>query len=492
MPSTTWQYNPTWHQAAWGLLGQKPGVPFAPNATQAPAVQEFLAGCRLLLLCGGERSGKSILASAIAILTMGPDAKAPKGKAHRPRRYWIIGPDYRQSRPEFLYIHDALARGGFVAKSSMPQSETSPWSLETSWGVILETRSAGEVMKLASFTVDGVIIAEAAQQTEETLRKSLGRVAETRGWIILVGTLEDGLPWYEEYLRRWSAPNPEDGKSFSIPTWSNVDIFPLGRNDPEMLRLMHALPADYVAHRFGAQAIRRSNLVVPEFDYRSHVKQLALNPDLPVELAVDPGKNAYAVVLLQHEGAYTHVLDCVYTRGMIAQAVIPLVMQHPAWPYVDTDAPATHVMDIAGFGEPGTESQASLWREITGIQFVGKLQKERDTIAVLRYRLNIDPILGVPLVDFADTMRTGVAPDGTSLTMLSEFDLWRWPKRTLGGNEPEKPIDSNNHALKALGYKLLYKYGNQRLERKRSTAGVKRASWRVHGNFAQTFGRRVR
>lgn len=469
------QYSAGWHKVCWNLM-RGDGMPFVPNGVQAPVAAAFIDGVRLLLICGGERSGKSMLTAALTMMDMGPDPLRRGGKWLRKKRFWIVGPDYRQCRPEFQYIFETLERGGFVEKAAMPQGETMPWSLETKWGVILETRSAGEVMKLSSFTVDGIVIAEAAQQTEETLRKSLGRVAETRGWIIMVGTLEDGLPWYEDYLRRWAAPNPEGGMSFSIPTWSNVDIFPGGRDDPEILRLVQALPADYVAHRFGASAIRRSNLVVPEFEYGTHVKKVVMDPDLPVQLCVDPGKNAYAVVFVQHRGVYTYVLDCVYTRGWIAQQVIPHCMAHELWPHVD-ETPGVHVMDIAGMGEPGTESQASLWLKIAGIRFTGKYQKERDTISVLRHRLHVDPILGTPLVVFSDKMRSGVAPDGSATEMLSEFDLWRWPKRTLQGNEAEKPIDANNHALKALGYKLLLKYGVMREERKRGSWGVKRKSW---------------
>jgi hypothetical protein len=465
-----------WQKLFWGLLSPD-GKPFKPNAAQEPIIREFEAGNRLILICGGERSGKSLTASAILGLVMGPELNATRRK-----RYWIIGPDYRQCRPEFLYVYDALERGGLVEKASLPQSETMPWSLETQWGTVLETRSASDVMKLASFTVDGIVIAEAGQQTEETYRKALGRVAETRGFILMVGTLEDGLPWYEEYLRRWATSNPEGGRSFSMPTWSNLDVFPGGRDDPEIQRLIASLPNDYVAHRFAAEPVRRQNLVVPEFDYRTHVRVLSPNPDLPVELAVDPGKNAYAVVFVQHEGAFTYVLDCIYTRGEIAQQVIPRVMAHRLWNQVSRE-PSAHVMDIAGFAEAGTESQFTIWRDATGLIFTGRYQKEKDTIAVVRSRLMTDPVLGLPLIQFSDRMRTGIAPDGTATEMLSEFDLWRWPKRGFNSSEADKPVDANNHALKALGYKLLIRYGMQRDARKRSTAGVKRESWNPAAGF---------
>jgi hypothetical protein len=311
----------------------------------------------------------------------------------------------------------------------------------------------------------------------------MGRIAESRGFIILVGTLEDGLPWYEGYLRRWSAPNSEGGRAFSIPTWSNLAVFPNGKDDPEILRLIAALPADYVANRFGAIPVRRSNLVIPEFEFKTHVKHLPVRTDLPVELAVDPGKNAYVVLFVQHEGAFTYVLDCIYKRGMIAQLLIPEVMRHPLWDYVKPESPNSHVIDIAGNAEPGTESQVQIWRNIAGINFSYKYYKERDTIATLRHRLHVDAITGAPLVLFSDLMRTGIAPDGTATEMLSEFDLWHWPKYSMSGREADAPIDSNNHALKALGYKLQMRYGNFREEKKRGAWGVKQKSWNPTSSY---------
>lgn len=474
-------YNENWHTLYHSLMTSPNGTKgYIPNPKQAPIVSDFVNGERLILICGGERSGKSMTTAAIAGIDMGPRVLSGKGSGsrERQRRYWIIGPDYRQTRPEFLYIFDALNAGGLIKDKSMPQSETSPWSMVTKWNTIIETRSSSDVMRIASFTVDGIIIAEAAQQIEEVLRRSRGRVAETRGWIILVGTLEEALPWYEDLLRQWAGPNLDGGKSYSLPMWSNIDIFPGGKEDPEIKRLIDSLPPDYVARRYGAEAVRHANLVIPEFSHEAHVRDLTVNPEFPVELAIDPGKNAYAVILLQHIGAFTNVLDCIYTRGEIAQVVIPQVMSHRYWKYVDKSS-SNHIIDIAGTQEAANKSQVTLWREIAGITLRGKYRKELDTIAVVRNRLRIDPILGEPLVRFSSTMRTGIATDGTSTQMLSEFDLWRWPRILPQGDERGRPIDSNNHAIKALGYKLLDQYGLERLDRRAGTNTnlVARKSW---------------
>jgi hypothetical protein len=469
-------YNARWHKLWFSLLIRAKGKRFRPNPTQAPIVDHFVSGGRFILICGGERAGKSLTTAAIAGLDMGP--RTELGLDEPQRRYWIIGPDYRQARPEFQYIYDALKEGGMVEKASLPQNETSPWSMLTKWNTLIETRSSSDVMKLASFTVDGVVIAEAAQQPEEVFRRARGRVAETRGWVILVGTLEESLPWYEDKLRAWSGPNPDGGISYSIPMWSNIDVFPRGINDPEIISLTQSLPPDYVSRRYGAEAVRHSDLVVPEFEFRSHVRSLPLFPDVPVELAIDPGKHAYAVVFLQHVGAFTYVHDCLYFRGEIAQSVIPQVMQHPLWERVNKE-PLTSLIDIAGQHDTmGGKSQSKLWRDISGLELASKYWKENETISALRFRMRVDPVLGEPLVLFSDKMRTGVDHSGQSTTMLSEFDLWRWQKWSLTSDEKMRPIDNNNHALKALGYKLLYHYGIERMPRADSKKNaVRRKSW---------------
>lgn len=474
-------YSRNWHKIYFRLLkppSTRGGLAsFRPNARQEPIVDEFIGGRRFILICGGERAGKSLITAAIAGLDMGPWTTL--GMAEQQRRYWIIGPDYRQARPEFQYIYDALKAGDMIEKASLPQAETMPWSMLTKWNTLIETRSSSDVMKLASFTVNGVVIAEAAQQSEEVFRRARGRVAETRGWVLMVGTLEEALPWYEDKLRTWAGPNPDNGISYSLPMWSNLDVFPGGIDDPEIVALTGSLPPDYVARRYGAEAVRHSDLVVPEFDFRTHVRELKPVDGVPVELAIDPGKNAYAVVFVQHVGAYTYVLDTVYERGEIAQAVIPKVMQHPLWERVNRE-PLTSIIDIAGQHETmGGESQANIWRKITGLQLASKYWKELETISALRFRMRTDPVLGEPLVLFSDKMLTGVSHDGQAMQMLSEFDLWRWQKWALNRDEKQRPIDNNNHALKALGYKLLYKYGIDKMPRADNNPQniVRRKSW---------------
>src|SRR5690606_31745453 len=93
-----------------------------------------------------------------------------------PGEYWIVGPDYNQARQEFMYIYTAFKDADLIQpeSTSMPLNTASPWSFSTIWGQTWRTRSASDIQKLASFSVSGVIMAEAAQHIFESYLKLMG------------------------------------------------------------------------------------------------------------------------------------------------------------------------------------------------------------------------------------------------------------------------------------------------------------------------------
>jgi hypothetical protein len=449
------QSNSTWQYLAWQLLR------YAPNKAQKPIIQSFLDGDRFILICGGERAGKSMTSVAMAMLKMGPEYDG-SGKPVK-RMYWIVGPDYAQARAEFIYIYDALSKGGLVDHVSMPEVKTQPWVLKTTYGVTIETRTSSDVSKLASFTVHGILMVEAAQQAYEVWLKLRGRVSETRGWVILSGTLEKGLPWYASLLRKWRGANPDGGRSFSLPTWSNTDIFPGGRQDPEIKALESTYPRDLFMERFGAEAHTQHGLVIPEYNPATHVKHLELAKDehgkpLPVYLAADPAQHTYAVLFIQRIGAYAHVLDAVYEHNAVAQDVILKCKESVFWDYVDKKN--GNAIDIAAKQRHANKSQLEIWQDEAGVSFATKFLPLETTIQTVRFRLGHNNTFGEPLLYFsANLPDPEPMPDGTARHFLSEFSLWRWPDRNPNQNVPVKPVDRANDGIKALGYWLVHTYG---------------------------------
>lgn len=453
----------TWQHLAWHLLG------YRPNPAQAEIIRSFLDGTRFVLICGGERAGKSITSVAMAMLMMGPEQDEYGDYVNR--LYWIVGPDYAQTRAEFSYIHRALKKAGLVEHESMPEVKTQPWILRTTFGVTVETRTSSDVSKLASFTVHGILMVEAAQQNYEVWLKLRARVMETRSWVILSGTLEKGLPWYASLLRKWRGQNADGGRSFSLPTWSNTDVFPGGRNDPEILAIEATYPRDLFLERFGAEAHSQHGLVIPEFNPATHIRMLEPVKDdqgkvLPITLAVDPAQHTYPVLFIQKVGAYAHVLDAVYMHNAVAQDVIIKCMESPFWPYVDKKN--GNAIDIAGTQRHANKSQVEIWQDVAGVSFAAKFLPLEVTIATIRFRLGSTNTFGEPLVYFNSSLpNPDPRPDGTAAHFLTEFELWKWPERNPNQNVPLKPVDRANDGIKALGYWLVHTYGPVEQRRKR-------------------------
>lgn len=403
---------------------------------------------RFVLIYGGERSGKSF--STVAML----GKKLAPNKYPEERMYWIVGPDYMQSRAEFQVLYNIYNSLGLVTKSSMPDAPTSRWSMTLSTNERWETRSSKDIKKLASFSIWGALIVEANQQEPAVWLKIRGRLMEKRGWCLISGTYENVSEWFVDLYDKWSVHNAQGGKSYSLPTWANAEAFPLGEDDPEIVQARTEMPAEFFMERYGGKPSKPTNLVIPEFDYERHVAKQPLQviPDIPVELAIDPGKRVYCVAFIQKVGRdRVHVLDCIYKRNWIAQSIIPEVMKHELWPYVLLGGAPHGAIDVAGFAEPGTISQVEIWRTMAKVHLVGQKYPEDVEIQTLRH------ILAMNMVTFNNLGNESV--NGKAMEPLAEFRLWRWAEMPGAVDEADKPKDANNHFTKALMYWWLWRIG---------------------------------
>lgn len=438
-----YEVNDIWFRGWLSILG------YEINQYNQPIIEKVdRENPRFILIYGGERSGKSFSTVAALGRKLTPESYPDK------RTYWIIGPDYSQCRAEFQYLYDMYSKLGLVTKASMPDSPTSRWSMNLSTNERWETRSSADIKKLASFSIYGALIVEANQQEPAVWLKIRGRLMEKRGWCVISGTFEATSEWFVDLYYKWLTQNLDKGAAFSLPTWANSAAFPLGEDEPEILSVKATMPAEWFNERYGGIPSKPSNLVIPEFEWSIHVpaQRLEYTPGVPVELAIDPGKKCYAVAFVQRVGTdQVHVLDCIYKRNWIAQTVIPEVMKHPLWVYVK-DRPGPHgAIDVAGFSEPGTISQADIWRQMAGVHLVGQRYPEDVTIGTLRH------ILAARMVYFNNMGNESL--NGEAIEPLAEFRLWRWRDEVASMHEAAKPIDRNNHFTKALMYWWMWRIG---------------------------------
>jgi hypothetical protein len=228
--------------------------------------------------------------------------------------------------------------------------------------------------------------------------------------------------------------------------------------------------------RFGAVPARRFGLVLPEYDVKKHVKKLVVDENVPVQLWTDPGQHCYPVLFVQtglgEQSLVTHVLDAVYARNRIAQDIIPEVMGHPLFKYIDLRNGG--VIDNAGKQHHANKSQIELWQEIAGVSLRANYVALDVTIATIRFRLGSGNPLHSPLIYFNNHFKNTKSPDGLALDVLAEPELWAWPDRAPGRNQPHTPVDRNNDAMKAIGYGLVERYGGY-VARPVSRRGLRRA-----------------
>jgi len=429
------------------------------------------SGARFRLVAGGIQGGKSYSAA----MECHRYSVTPGGLG------WLVGPDYEQARPEFDYLFQSYKDMGLIDDGSVSYPSRGSCKFRINWregGFTWLTKSSSDAISLASYAPDVVVMCEAAQQTHEAFMKCLERVARKGAPLILSGTFENSIGWYADLWERWQAVNPEEGKSFSVPTWSNLAKFPGGRDDPNIKAIEATMPPDLFQERFGGIPCKPKGLVFPQFDRKRHLKRMddLYDSELPVELWVDPATHTYACLFVQLHGQEVRILDEVYEHNAIAQDVIPLVIESRFWPYVKDG-----VIDIAAKQRQGNKSQLQVWEEelkrygVHGVRW--KMNYIKEEIWRQAITLRLKPPGRDPLLYFADHLNSKLDSTGRSYGILGELLSYKWPQFVEGRSMVGRPVKQNEDALSALGYGLVSHFGAV-LEKKKTQMATARSFWR--------------
>ncbi len=407
---------------------------------------------RTILIAGGEGAGKSYLTAAMAL------ALYPAW-----RLAYVVGPKYQSARPEFDYLARWLTDMREIESSAVNAPASGAASIKLPYGNFLQTISAEDGPNAITGTgksPDLVLLVEAGKVPYEIYLACRNRVGRTKGLLIISGTFEGSVGWYPEYFERWQADNAENAKSFSLPTWSNTDTYPGGRDDPEIKLLERINPPDYFQERFGAKPCKPQTLVFKDFSFTGepttgipgnvliapYWKGDATALSTPVELAIDPGyRGAYAILPLQRINGVVYQIDEVYERGKVTEEMIGLCRTRPWWKLWNNRG----VIDVAALQHQGLPSVVEEWRRLTGAiltyQKVGIVEGIRRTRTFLR-----NPFTGTPFY-FVDPRATNT---------IWEFSQgYKYKEMVDGRPTYEEPIDANNHAVKALAYYLYARFG---------------------------------
>ena len=417
-------------------------VGFYPTAEQSFILD---SGYRFNLVAGGEQAGKSLVASKY-LLSRFADTDE-RGL------YWLVAADYERTRAEFEYLLQDFSVLGILKEAS---KRVDPGHLVLADGTRIETKSAKDPRTLAMRAPNGILGCEASQLDLETFFRLMGRCAPRRGWMFLSGTFEGSLGWYPQMFTAWASGAEPDSRAFSLPSWTNVHLYPGGSTDPEILRLKEASSDDFFMERIEGKPSPPRGLVFPEFRPDMHIAELEYEPGSPVHLWMDPGyAGAYAVVAVQLRGEQICVIDEIYEQGLVTDEIIDIARSRTWWPDVSFG-----VIDIAGTQHQAMAAPTEAWMDQTGLYLSSQKIRINEGTERLKGWLKIDPKTHAPRIVFSPKCHGILSEFGSAPNPFDgQTKAYRWKTDREGNIVGEVPEDKYNHAIKAVIYGLVDRFG---------------------------------
>jgi len=415
---------------------------FDPTAKQKPIVE---CRKRFILVAGGEQAGKSMVASKYLVSRFLENEE--------PGLYWLVAADYERTRAEFDYLVQDFATLGILSEAS---KRVDPGRIILADGTRIETKSAKDPRTLAMRAPNGIIGCEASQLDLDSFHRLRGRCAPKRGWLFLAGTFEGSLGWYPHLFQTWQRGGDEE-QSFSLPSYSNLYLYPGGKSDPEILRLKAMASDDFFMERIEGIPSPPQGLVFAEFRSDIHVRTEAQwSPGEPVQLWIDPGyAGAYAVEVIQDINGQINVIDEIYEQGLITTEIIDVARSRPWWKDVSAG-----VIDIAGYQHQAMSAPAETWLAETGVYLSAQRVRINEGTERLKSFLKPDPVSNVPKVIFNPKCAGILSEFGVVPSPIDgQTRAYRWKMDRDGNIVGETPEDKNNHGVKAMVYGLVDRYG---------------------------------
>ena len=418
---------------------------------------------RFQLVTGGGQAGKSLLASKKFLKELVSDIKRAREAGYTfPLIYWLVAADYDRTDQEFNYIRNALAQLGLLHHAS---KRVDPGFLEIAGGptdnpvlAIVRTKSAKDYRTLAKEAPMGIIVCEAGQLDLESYLRLVERSAHHRAWMFMSGTMESSLGWYPQLRIQWAANLDQTKAAFSLPTYSNLYLYPGGANDPEILRLKSETPDSFYMERVEGVPCPPRGLVFPEFTVDLHVSSdCVYRPGDPVSVWYDPGYgHACALEAAHVRGSEVDVFDELYVRGMDAEDVIDMAMGQPWWKDV------RHlVIDVAGQYHQGQRPPVSqVWTHKTGLVARGQKVGVNEGSERFRWFLKVDPVTRRPRIRWSPSCRGILSELGANVNPLDkQIHTYNWDVDRDGFVRGKVPLDLWNDGIKATIYGLVDRFG---------------------------------
>jgi len=419
-------------------------VGFEPHPEQETVLR---CGKRFILVAGGDQSGKSVTGSKYLLQRFSePD---------EPGLYWLVGQDYSQTQREFFYMKDDFIQLGFLRKSS---TRVDPGYMELHYGTRIVTKSAKDPRTLSRDAPDGIMACEASLLDVTTFERMRARCSPKRGWLFMSGSLESSVGWYPQLLEAWRH-GFDDRQSFSLPTPSNVHLYPNGLDEPEMQRLKAESSDAFWEERIMGRRVPPRGLVFHEFRVDIHVQDIEWAPGEAVHLWEDPGygsDSAHAIHAVQIINGQIRVFDEIYERNLITEDIIDICKGKDWWKDVRWLVSDPSYKDQ----HHSMNSVGEQWLKSTGLFATGTKVRINEGTERLKGFLKPDSINGVPKIVYSPRC-TGVLSEFGAAP--NPFDgqtrAYRWKTDRDGNIVGNIPEDKWNHAVKADIYGIVDNYG---------------------------------
>ena len=170
---------------------------------------------------------------------------------------------------------------------------------------------------------------------------------------------------------------------------------------------------------------------------------------------MDPGyAGAYAVEVAQEINGQVNIIDEIFEQGLITAEMIEIAKSRQWWQDVVGGA-----IDIAGYQHQAMSAPAEIWLE-SGVYLDAKKIRINEGTERLKGFLRPDPTTNMPKIVFNPSCQGILSEFGVAQSPIDgQSRAYRWKTDRDGNIVGETPEDKNNHAVKAVIYGLIDRYG---------------------------------
>jgi hypothetical protein len=415
-------------------------IGYRPHAGQdlfhASQARFRLANC-------GRRFGKS---------TMSARDEEPKLFGMKNRLTWIVGPTYDLGEKEFRVIwNDIIVKARMGTKKGVKRSYNKKQGvmfIEFPWGSRVEVRSAQHPENLVGDGLHHAIMSEAAKHNPDTWSRFIQpALADFRGTADFPTTPE-GYNWLYDLWMLGQNPDIPEYESWIFPSWSNVHLFPNGKDEDEIKLLQKTMPPEAFLQEIGAEFGSFVGKIYPEWDLTRHVEKVNFNPMwrnyiafdwgytnplAAIEFQISPSDEIY--IWREHYKSFTRVEDhCKELK--------------------QREQPAGYHLDLAFGDAADPEAAVTVSQKLVPCIAMPEAKENwRDGIDLVRSfmeREDGEDEFGGPIY------KPALHVDHSCVNTIKEFNNYKSKESPKGMNVPEMGQKMADHAMDAIRYGLVH------------------------------------